>query len=120
MIGKAALKLVFCGKIGGMIMPYTRINNGSTVNVICKSNPDANYAMYYSDIEKKIIADGYIPKTSMENLIKMIILYFDCDDNYGEFDSESGCGGYGDRFTLEECFRYTEENGGYTEFDFYD
>ena len=55
----------------------------------------------------------------MENLIKMIVLYFDCDDNYGEFDAETGCGGYGDEFTLEECFRYIEENGSYEEFDFY-
>jgi len=53
------------------------------------------------------------------NLIKMIILYFDCDDNYGEFDVESGCGGYGDGFTLEQCFQYIEDNGGYEEFDFY-
>lgn len=96
-------------------MSYTR--NGITV--ICKSNPEINYARYYSDIEKKIIADGYTPKTSMENLIKMIILYFDCDDNYGEFDAESGCGGYGDGFTLEQCFHYIEDNGGYEEFDFY-
>ena len=97
------------------VMSYTR--NG--IAVICKSNPEASYRKYYSDIERKIIVDGYTPKTSMENLIKMIILYFDCDDNYGEFDVESGCGGYGDGFTLEQCFQYIEDNGGYEEFDFY-
>ena len=96
-------------------MSYTR--NG--VTNICKSNPEANYVRYYSDIEKEIIADGYTPKTSMENLISMIILYFDCDDNYGEFDEESGCGGYGEGFTLERCFQYIDDNGGYEEFDFY-
>ena len=49
----------------------------------------------------------------------MIILYFDCDDNYGQFDAESGGGGYGNGFTLEQCFQYIEDNGGYEEFDFY-
>lgn len=93
-------------------MSYTR--NGITI--ICKSNPEAKYARYYSDIEKKIIADGYTPKTSIENLISMIVLSFDCDDNYGEFDAESGCG---DGFTLKQCFQYIEDNGGYEEFDFY-
>lgn len=96
-------------------MSYTR--NGITV--ICASNPERTYNRYYKDIEAKIIADSYTPKTTMENLIKMIVLYFDCDDNYGEFDVETGCGGYGDEFTLEECFRYIEENGSYDEFDFY-
>ena len=96
-------------------MSYTR----SGITVICKSNPEATYRRYYSDIEKKIIADGYIPKTSIENLIKMIILYFDCDDNYGEFDAVSGCGGYGDGFTLEGCFQYIEDGGGYETFEFY-
>ena len=100
-------------------MSYMRTVNGITVTVICASNPEANYAQYYSDIERKIISDGYTPKTSMENLIKMIVLYFDCDDNYGEFDTETGCGGYGNEFTLDECFRYIEENGDYEEFDFY-
>jgi hypothetical protein len=55
----------------------------------------------------------------MDNLISMIILSFDCDDNYGEYDEEVGCGGYGEEFTLEECFRYVEESGGYREFDYY-
>ena len=96
-------------------MSYTR--NGITV--ICASNPEETYRRYYKDIETRIIADGYTPKTTMENLIKMIVLYFDCDDNYGEFDAETGCSGYGDEFTLEECFRYIEENGSYEEFDFY-
>lgn len=82
------------------------------------SCPETTYAMYYSDIEKQIITDGYTPKTSMENLISMIILHFDCVDNYGELNAETGCGGYGEEFTLEECFRYVEESGGYSEFDY--
>ena len=63
-------------------MSYMRTVNGITVTVICASNPEETYNQHYSDIEKRIIADGYTPKTSMENLIKMIVLYFDCDDNY--------------------------------------
>ena len=81
-------------------------------------NPEMTFAMCYSDIEKQIIKDGYIPETSMENLISMIILHFDCVDNYGEFNAETGCGGYGEGFTLEECIRYVKESGGYREFDY--
>lgn len=100
-------------------MSYVRNVNNMTIFVECASNPEANYEAYYNDIEQKILADGYKVKTSMENLITMIVLYFDCDDNYGEYDEESGCDGYGNEFTLEECFRYIEEHGGYAEFDYY-
>ena len=99
-------------------MSYTRKIGDMMVFVNCASNPEENYETYYKDIEAKIIKDGYKPKTSMENLIKMIILYFDCDDNYGEYNEETGFGRYGDEFTLEECFRYIEESGGYSEFDY--
>ena len=100
-------------------MSYTREVGNMTVFIECVSNPEGNYETYYKDIEKKILVDRYTPKTSMDNLIQMIILHFDCDDNYGEYDEETGFGGYGDEFTLEECFRYVEESGGYAEFDYY-
>lgn len=100
-------------------MSYTRKVGDMTIHINCTSNPEGTYEMYYKDIEKRIIADSYKPKTSMDNLITMIILSFDCDDNYGEYDEESRMGGYGEEFTLEECFRYVEESGGYTEFDYY-
>lgn len=100
-------------------MSYTNIVNGITVTVICASNPEATYNTYHKAIEEKIIADGYTPVTTMENLVTMIVLSFDCDDNYGEYDEETGFGGYGTEFTLEECFRYIEESGGYKEFDYY-
>lgn len=90
-------------------MSYTR--NGITV--IRKSNPEANYIKYYSDIEKKIIADNYISETSMEFLIANIVAFFDSDENYGER------GDYGEEFTLEQCFRYIEDCGGYKEFDYH-
>jgi hypothetical protein len=96
-------------------MSYTR--NGITV--ICKADPETNYGKYYSDIKEKIISDGYKPKTSMVNLISMVVLDFDCDDNYGEYDPKTGFGGYGDEFSLKECFRYVEESGGWKEFDYY-
>lgn len=100
-------------------MSYTRKVGDMIIYIDCASNPEATYELYYNDIEKKINADGYKPKTSMDNLITMIILSFDCDDNYGEYDEESGMGGYGEEFTLEECFRYISESGGYAEFDYY-
>lgn len=100
-------------------MSYTRNVGDMTIHIICANNPEAAYEEYYNDIKAKIISDGYKPETTMEQLIKMIILSFDCDDNYGEYDEETGFGGYGDEFTLEECFRYVEESGGYREFDYY-
>lgn len=100
-------------------MSYVRKVGDISVFVDCASNPEENYEKYYDDIEKKIISDGYEPETSMDNLIMMIILLFDCDDNYGEYEEATGCGGYGNEFTLEECFRYVEESGGYAEFDYY-
>lgn len=99
-------------------MSYTRKVGDMTVFIDCISSPEDNYKKYYKDIEKKILIDGYKPKTTMDNLITMIILHFDCDDNYGDYDEETGMGGYGNEFTLEECFRYIEESGGYTEFDY--
>lgn len=101
-------------------MSYTRMVGDMMVFVNCVSNPEGTYEAYYKDIERKIIEDGYEPKTSMDNLISMVILHFDCDDNYGEYNAETGCGGYGTEFTLEECFRYVEESGGYREFDWED
>ena len=100
-------------------MSYVRNVGNTTVFVDCICNPEATYMEYYNDINKKIIADGYKPETTMDNLIEKIILHFDCDDNYGEYDEKSGFGGYGNEFTLEECFRYVEECGGYKEFDYY-
>ena len=100
-------------------MSYIRQIGDKTVFVNCISNPEGNFEKYYKDIEKKIIADGYEPKTTISNLIEKIVLTFDCDDNYGEYDEETGFGGYGEEFTLEECFRYVEESGGYREFDYY-
>ena len=99
-------------------MSYTRKVGDIVIHIDCIGNPEETYGTYYKKIEKKIIEDGYKPKTSMENLISMIILHFDCDDNYGEYDEETGMGGYGEEFTLEECFRYIEEFGGYSEFDY--
>lgn len=99
-------------------MSYTREIGDMMITIVCASNPEATYAKYYKDIENKIVADGYKPRTTMENLIAHIVLSFDCDDNYGDYDEETGFGGYGDEFTLDECFRYVEECG-YTEFDYY-
>lgn len=62
---------------------------------------------------------GYTPETSMENLVHMILLSFDCCDNYGKYDPETGCGGYGDFFTLEGCKQYVEDSSGFREFDWY-
>lgn len=82
------------------------------------SNPEATYVTYYPEIEKKIRSDGYMPKTSMENLIAMSVLYFDCPDNYGEYNPETNSGGYGNEFTLDEFFNYIYDIG-WEAFDYY-
>lgn len=66
-----------------------------------------------------ICESGYTPKTSIEHLVHMIILMFDCCDNYGAYDEESGCGGHGEEFTIEGCKQYVEDSGGFAEFDYY-
>lgn len=52
----------------------------------------------------------YKPKTSIENLVSMIILHFDDPDNYPE---------YGEDFTVEGCKCYVEDSNGPAEFDYY-
>ena len=99
-------------------MSYKVQVGNMTIHVNCICDPQTTYETYYKNIERKIIEDGYVPKTSMDNLITKIVLHFDSDDNYGNYDEETGFGGYGDKFTLEECFRYIEDCGGYVEFDY--
>lgn len=65
-----------------------------------------------------IMENGYKPKTSVENLAFMIMIHFDRPDNYGEENEETGSGGYGESYTLEECKRYVEDSGGFSEFDY--
>ena len=100
-------------------MSYTRQVGDMTINVICKANPEGNYEEYKDQIEQRIKADGYVPKTTMDNLICMVLLFFDNDDMYGEYDPKTGCGGWGDEFDLETMFEYVRESGGWSEFDYY-
>lgn len=100
-------------------MSYTRQIGNLTVHVDCAADPEANYHKYRDVIQKEIERDGYIPKTTMDNLITMVILFFDCDDNYGEYDPETGDRGYGNIFTLDECLKYVDDCGGWQEFDYY-
>lgn len=73
----------------------------------------------YDWLAKWIVDSGYKTKTTIENLVHMIILHFDCCDNYGDFDANTGCGGYGEGFSINECKRYVAESGGFSEFDYY-
>lgn len=74
---------------------------------------------YEPNTSEWIISEGYIPKTSIENLVERIILCFDCVDNYGEYNPETGFGGYGNCYALECCMNYVEDNGGFAAFDYY-
>lgn len=73
----------------------------------------------YDRIADWVREKGYKPETSIEQLVYMIMLHFDCPDNYGKYDEETGFGGYGESFTVEECKRYVEESGGFKEFDYF-
>ena len=65
-----------------------------------------------------IVESGYKPKTSVENLAFMIMIHFDCPDNYGAENNSNGSGGYGDSYTLNECKNYVRDSGGFAEFDY--
>lgn len=73
----------------------------------------------YDHMDIWIREQGYEPKTSMEHLIDMIFLIFDCSDNFGEYDTNTGFGGYGEEFTLEGCKEFIRDSGSLAEFDFY-
>ena len=70
----------------------------------------------YEKIEEDIKQRGYIPKTSMENVINMVFAYFDVPEieelGYERFNED----GF---LNVNECIQYVEESGGYSEFDFY-
>jgi hypothetical protein len=61
----------------------------------------------YDRLAMWIRGEGYKPKTSMENLINMIILFFGSDI----YDT-------GEEFTVEGCKKYVMDNGGFVEFDY--
>ena len=100
-------------------MSYTRNVGDMTIHVVCKADPETDYGIYHQEIEDRIKASGYTSLTTMDNLVSMIILSFDCDDNYGDYDPETGFGGYGEAFSVERCMQYVEDSGGYREFDYY-
>ena len=55
-----------------------------TAHIVTASNPELTYNTYYRSIEERIKADGYIPETSMENLIMMIFWYYEDSDEIRE------------------------------------
>lgn len=100
-------------------MSYMRQTGNMIVFVDCVADPETNFALHYAEIEKEIIKAGYMPTTlTMEELIARVVLSFDCDDNYGEYDPETGSGGYGNGFTMEGLLNYVEDSGGWKEFDY--
>ena len=69
----------------------------------------------YEKIEEAIRKSGYVPKTSMDNLITMMMLHFDNPDIEEQGYSRLTDDGW---FNAEECLRYVEDSGGYSEFDY--
>ena len=70
-------------------------------------------------IADAILASGYTPKTTMENLVEHLVLIFDAPDYRGAYDPETGFGGYGEEFTVNGCLQFAEDSGGFKEFDCY-
>lgn len=62
---------------------------------------------------------GYEPKTSMENLINMIFVYYDyeLEDSDRKFYTDITKSENGSMISIEDISCYVEENGGLEEFD---
>lgn len=59
---------------------------------------------------------GYEPKTDMENLITMILLYYECEIEDGESDYDTENGKF-DGTYIEAVQTYVQDNG-ISDFDF--
>lgn len=61
---------------------------------------------------------GYEPKTSMENLITMIFIYYEEEigTHVSDYDTESG--NFDGSYT-EACQAYVEDSGGLASFDYW-
>lgn len=71
--------------------------------------PEDDYTKYPAEkmcdcdrIAKRIMDDGYFPRTDIKNIVEMVLAYYDYDND----------------FNLDECFAYVEDSGGWTEFDY--
>lgn len=53
---------------------------------------------------------GYEPKTDMENLITMILLYYECEIEDGESSYDTGNGNF-DGTYIEAVQTYVQDNG---------
>lgn len=64
---------------------------------------------------------GYEPKTSMGNLIEMVLAYYDLEleDSDREFYTDITESENGLIVSIEDISCYVEENGGLIEFDYY-
>lgn len=64
---------------------------------------------------------GYEPKTSMENLIEMVLAYYDIEleESNKEFYTDITESENGLMVSVEDISCYVEDNGGLTEFDYY-
>lgn len=71
----------------------------------------------YDCMASWIRQQGYVPKTSMENLISMIFVYYEGEigNHVSDYDTESGNfeGTY-----VEACQAFVEDSGGISEFDY--
>lgn len=62
----------------------------------------------YDEMAVWIHECGYVPKTTMENLITIIFLHFE-----GAMENKEGL-----YFSIENCKEYVEASGGLSEFDY--
>ena len=60
-------------------------------------------------LAERLIADEYKPKTSIEHVVEMVWSFFDEDaEQYGY-----------NRYSVDDCYEYVMESGGWQEFDYY-
>ena len=86
--------------------------------------PEKDYSDYPTElmcdcdrIAKRIMEDGYKPKTSIENVVMMVFAYFDASDIESEGYERYTLSG---DFNIEECVRYVKDSGDWKEFDWED
>lgn len=70
-------------------------------------------------IADMIVADGYIPKTTIEYLAEMIFDCYETELKYSETDYYAIKPANRYDFNIKDIMVYLYENGGYQEFDYY-
>ena len=87
------------------------IANNINENWIYKSNKPEREKCDCDRLADWIIQQGYKPKTSIENLVRVILTYYDRPVNFGINDD------WGNHYSLKGCINYIKDRGGIKYYD---